>query len=265
MRFKTTILGCGSSGGVPRIGGFWGVCDPTNPKNRRGRCALLVEQAGAKGATAILVDSPPDLREQLLEADVGAVDAVLYTHDHADHTNGIDDLRMIAFNRGRKVPVFHDAATGKSLKQRFGYCFETPEGSEYPPVLVSNEIGPSERLTVEGAGGAIEVLPFLQQHGSITNLGYRFGGLAYSPDVSDLPEPTLAQLQDLDVWIVDALRPSPHPSHFSLEQALAWIERVRPRLAVLTHMHIDLDYDMLMRELPEGVVPAYDGMVIEHD
>jgi phosphoribosyl 1,2-cyclic phosphate phosphodiesterase len=262
MTLKVTILGCGTSGGVPRVGNIWGACDPSNPKNRRRRCSLLVQRGRGEQQTTVLVDTSPDLREQLLDARVGWLDGVLYTHDHADHTHGIDDLRMVAYNGRRRVAVYHDEATGNLLKQRFAYCFETPAGSEYPAVLEPHDIAAGERVIVAGAGGTIEAMPFRQKHGSGESLGFRFGGLAYSPDVSDLPEESLALLQDLDIWIVDTLRYTPHPSHFSVEQALGWIERVAPKRAVLTHMHVDLDYDTVRRELPDGVEPGYDGMVL---
>lgn len=262
MTLKLTILGCGTSGGVPRIGNIWGACDPANPKNRRRRCSVLVEREGGEGTTHALVDTSPDLREQLLDTQVGWLDGVLFTHDHADHTHGIDDLRMVAYNGRRRVAVYHDAATGRSLKERFGYCFHTPPESEYPPILESHDITPGRPVRILGAGGAIEALPFRQRHGSGSTLGFRFGGIAYSPDVSDLPEETLPLLADLDVWIVDALRYSTHPSHFSVDEALHWIARIKPKRAVLTHMHVDLDYEALARSLPEGVEPAYDGMVL---
>ncbi len=262
MTLKLTILGCGTSGGVPRIGNNWGACDPTNPKNVRRRCSLLVERKGPNGGTAVLVDTSPDLREQLLATGIGWLDGVLFTHDHADHVHGIDDLRTVAFNGNSRVAVYHDAVTGRDLKGRFAYCFETQPGSDYPPILDAHDIKAGERVAIGGAGGIIEALPFRQIHGATDTLGFRFGGIAYSPDMSDLPEESLPLLQDLDVWIIDALRYTPHPSHLSVEQALAWIARLRPRRAVLTHMHIDLDYESLRRALPAGVEPAYDGMVL---
>jgi phosphoribosyl 1,2-cyclic phosphate phosphodiesterase len=262
MSLKATILGCGTSGGVPRIGGEWGACDPRNPKNRRRRCALLVEQTNANGVTRILVDTPPDLREQLIDADVGLLDAVLYTHDHADHVHGIDDLRMVAYNGRHRIDVYFEENVGETLGRRFAYCFEKPPGSEYPPVLNAHTIAPDRPLFVEGPGGLIEVMPFKQNHGSIDTLGFRFGGLAYSPDVHNFPDSALQHLEGLDVWIVDALRYTGHPSHLSVAQALGWIERVKPKRSVLTHMHVDLDYDTLAGQLPEGCEPAYDGMVI---
>jgi phosphoribosyl 1,2-cyclic phosphate phosphodiesterase len=188
---------------------------------------------------------------------------VLYTHDHADHSHGIDDLRIVAFNRRRLIEVYYDAATGRILRDRFAYCFETPPGSDYPAILNGHKIEAGEKVRIEGAGGVIEALPFRQRHGRGESLGFRFGGIAYSPDVNGLPEETFALLEGLDVWILDALRYTPHPSHFSVEEALACIARVRPKRAVLTHMHIDLDYEALTRELPPGVEPAYDGMVLE--
>jgi phosphoribosyl 1,2-cyclic phosphate phosphodiesterase len=265
MTLKVTILGCGTSGGVPRIGNIWGACDPNNPKNRRRRCSLLVQRADGQGATTVLVDSSPDIREQLLDAGVRWLDGVLYTHDHADHVHGIDDLRMVAYNGRRKVEAFYDAATGQILRQRFDYCFEPPPGSEYPAILSGHEIKAGEIVRLEGAGGVIDALPFRQLHGQIETLGFRFGDIAYSPDVSDFPEETMNYLQGLDVWIIDALRYSTHASHFSVEQALSWIARVKPKRAVLTHMHVDLDYARLASELPEGVEPAYDGMVLTTD
>jgi phosphoribosyl 1,2-cyclic phosphate phosphodiesterase len=263
MTLKLTILGCGASGGVPRVGNHWGACDPGNPRNRRSRCSLLVERQGAKGETSVLVDTSPDLREQLIEAEVGWLDGVLYTHDHADHTHGIDDLRQVTFNGHRRVDVYYDEATGKLLRSRFAYCFEARPGSDYPPILNGHEIGAGKTVRIDGAGGAIEALPFRQLHGQGESLGFRFGRAAYSPDVSDLPEDSLKVLQGLDLWIVDALRYTPHPSHFSLEQALDWIARLKPKRAVLTHMHGDLDYATLASALPPGVEPAYDGMVLE--
>jgi phosphoribosyl 1,2-cyclic phosphate phosphodiesterase len=262
MTLRLTILGCGTSGGVPRIGNNWGACDPLEAKNRRRRCSLLVERAGPEGSTAVLVDSSPDLRAQLLDAGVGWLDGVLFTHDHADHVHGIDDLRAVAFNGRRRVDVYLDAATGRDLKARFAYCFETQPGSDYPPILNAHDIRAGEPIRIDGAGGVIEAMPFRQQHGGSETLGFRFGGIAYSPDVNDLPEESLGLLRELDVWILDALRYTTHPSHLSVEQALGWIERVRPKRAVLTHMHIDLDYESLKRELPQGVEPAYDGMVL---
>jgi phosphoribosyl 1,2-cyclic phosphate phosphodiesterase len=265
MSLRATILGCGSSGGVPRLGSGWGACDRSNPKNRRRRCGLLVERLGSARHTTVLVDTPPDLREQLLGVRAEAIDGVLYTHDHADHTHGIDDLRMIAYAMRRRLDVFADAPTRASLELRFSYCFSTPAGSNYAPILKANTISPPEPVTVEGPTGPIEAVPIVQTHGDVESLGFRFGALAYSPDLSDVPPASVEHLRGLDVWIIDALRFTPHPSHLSVKQALAWIERINPRRAILTHMTTDLDYEALKRELPENVEPAYDGMVIEFD
>lgn len=264
MSYRATILGCGSSGGVPRIGANWGACDPSNPKNRRWRCSMLVERIGKPRHTTVLIDSSPDVREQLLSVRCAALDGVLYTHDHADHTHGIDDLRMVSYAMKKRIDIWADDATRKSLTDRFGYCFEKPPGSTYPPILNAHPIDASA-VRVSGPSGAIEALPIPQVHGDIGTLGFRIGSLAYSPDLSDIPDASVPMLQDLDVWIVDALRFTAHPSHFSVKQALAWIERLKPKRAILTHMTTDLDYEALKRELPEGVEPAYDGMVIEFD
>jgi phosphoribosyl 1,2-cyclic phosphate phosphodiesterase len=267
MTLEITILGCGSSTGVPRIGGAdgagdWGACDPSNPKNRRRRCSILLRQRGPGGETAVLVDTAPDLREQLLEARCGRLDAVLITHDHADQTHGLDDLRAVAYGMRRRVEVYSDRFCLDSLRHKFRYAFETPAGSEYPPILNAHEIHELQEFALTGAGGAIPVLPFRQQHGRIHSLGFRLGGLAYSPDVSALAEDSLAALDGIEVWILDALRHAPHPTHANVATALGWIARVKPARAILTNLHLDLDYETLKRELPAGVEPAYDGMTI---
>lgn len=265
MSYRATILGCGSSGGVPRIGTMWGACDPANPKNRRRRCSALIERIGKPRHTTVLIDTSPDLREQLLSVRCDALDGVLYTHDHADHTHGIDDLRMVAYAMKKRLDVWVDEPTRASLVERFAYCFEQPPGSSYPAILKTQAIDPPRSIRVDGPSGPIEIVPIPQMHGDIVTLGYRVGGLAYSPDISDIPVASLPLLQNLDVWIVDALRFTPHPSHFSVKQALAWIKRLAPKRAILTHMTTDLDYEALRRELPEGVEPAYDNMVIDFD
>lgn len=262
MSHKLTLLGTGSSGGVPRVGNHWGACDPSNPRNRRRRCAALVERIAGRGRTIALIDTPPDIRDQLLDARVGTVDGVLFTHDHADHTHGIDDLRMLAYNMKRRVDVHFDPETKASLMTRFGYCFVTPPGSSYAPILNARDITPPSPVEINGSGGPIVARPIVQTHGDMNTLGFRIGDVAYSPDVSDLPADAEAQLQGLDIWIVDALRYIPHPSHFSVDQALAWIARLKPRRAILTHLHIDLDYAELRKRLPANVEPAYDGMEI---
>jgi phosphoribosyl 1,2-cyclic phosphate phosphodiesterase len=260
---QATILGCGSSGGVPRPALGWGDCDPNNPKNRRRRTSLLVERRSADGVTRVLIDTSPDLREQLLDADVDWVDGVFYTHEHADHTHGIDDLRGLFLHRRKRVPVYLDEHTSQIMRIRFAYCFASAPGSDYPPIVREHRLVPGAAVTVEGAGGAISALPILQVHGDIDSLGFRFGNFAYSCDLSDLPEQSVAALEGLDVWVVDALRYKPHPSHFCLEETLRWIERLKPRRAILTNLHNDFDYDKLRAELPPNVEPAFDGITIE--
>jgi phosphoribosyl 1,2-cyclic phosphate phosphodiesterase len=256
-----TILGCGSSMGVPRVALGWGSCDPNNPRNRRRRCSLLVTQTNATGEhTRVLIDVTPDCREQLLDAEVEWLDGVLITHEHADHTHGIDDLRPLFVARRRRVDVYLDEPTSRAMHARFGYCFMTPPGSEYPPIAQEKRLVPGHKVLISGQGGDIEALPVLQNHGDIPSLGFRIGNAAYSADIKSLPDESLALLQDLDVWVVDALRKAPHPSHMNLDEALAWIARVKPKRAILTNLHTDMDYAALKAELPPHVEPAYDGM-----
>lgn len=262
MSLNVTILGCGSSGGVPRPGSGWGACDPAEPRNRRRRCSILLSQAGPSGATRVLVDTSPDLREQLIDADVTHLDGIVFTHDHADHTHGIDDVRPLVIHMRKRIDAFMDGATSAGLASRFGYIFRTPEGSSYPPILSERRIEAGSPFEVAGAGGPVGLTPFRLVHGEIDCLGLRIGGLAYTPDVSAVPESALDQLSGLDVWIIDALRIMPHPSHFHLAEALSWIDRMKPKRAVLTNLHTDLDYRTLLRDLPPHVVPAHDGMVI---
>ena len=252
---RVTVLGCGASTGVPTIGPNWGRCDPTDPRNRRRRVSVLVEIGG----TTILVDTSPDLREQLIDAGVSRLDAVVITHAHADHLHGIDDLRMVNRLMRQAIPLYADAKTLAEIGQRFGYVLEPiPEpGRYYKPALVPHEIaGPFE---IAG----ITIVPFAQDHGFSTTLGLRIGGFAYSTDVTELDAAAFAAIAGIELWIVDCLRREPHPTHAHLAKTLSWIARVGPRRAVLTHMDQSLDYRELSAELPEGVEPGQDGLVIE--
>jgi len=260
MSLTFTILGCGSSMGVPRPALGWGACDPDNPKNRRRRTSLLVERRGSGGVTRVLVDTSPDLREQLLSAEVDWLDGVLMTHEHADHTHGIDDLRPLFVRKRHRIDMFMADALERELRQRFGYCFEKPPGSEYPPILNAHRLTAGMAVTIAGQGGHVTALPILQHHGPIPSMGFRFGDFGYSCDLSGMPAESAAALAGLKVWVVDALRYTAHPSHFSLSDALAWIDRLKPKRAILTNLHCDLDYDGLRKQLPAHVEPAYDGM-----
>ncbi len=265
MSLKITILGCGSSGGVPRIDGDWGACDPDEPKNRRSRCSILVERQNTtnNAVTSVLVDTSPDIRNQLLGAGVNMINGVLYTHDHADQTHGIDDLRPFVFKAKRRIDTYMALDTQDVLVKRFGYIFKTPPGSQYPPIANLKTIKKHVPVCIEGPGGIIEAMPFEQYHGKIECLGFRFGKFAYANDLVGLPHASYQYLEGLDLLVVDALRYKTHPTHFNVDQALELIEQVKPRRSVLTNMHIDLDYNTLCRELPENVEPAYDGMILE--
>jgi phosphoribosyl 1,2-cyclic phosphate phosphodiesterase len=248
------ILGSGTSSGVPRVGNDWGRCDPANPKNRRRRVSILVTWEKAR----ILVDTSPDLREQLLDAEVIDVEAVIWTHDHADHCHGIDDLRQLYHARGRPVAGYARAETLESLKRRFAYAFEGNQG--YPAVATAHLLPNHMNL----AGLSIRSVD--QPHGDITTAGLRFdaGGktVVYSTDFNALTDEMEIAFQGVDLWIVDSLRRRPHPSHPHLAEALDWIGRLRPKRAILTHMDNSMDYEELRAELPDGVEPGYDGMEI---
>ncbi len=263
-RQRITLLGCGSSPGVPRITGDWGACDPDNPKNRRLRASLLVEQLTDDGRTTVVIDTGPDFREQMIRAGVQRLDAAIYSHEHADHLHGIDDLRGYVLVQRHRIPVYATAPTMARLREGFDYCFETPEGSGYPPIVKPRIIeGPDHPLVIDGAGGPLTLMPLEQIHGDIISLGFRIGNIAYCSDVSGFPETTVARLQDLDVLIIDALQYRTHPSHFSLGEALEWAERLKPAKTILTHMHIPLDYETVREETPDHVEPGYDMMVLE--
>jgi phosphoribosyl 1,2-cyclic phosphate phosphodiesterase len=265
MTCRVTILGCGSSGGVPRVGAGWGACDPTNPKNRRRRCSILVETNNDNGTTIVLVDTSPDLREQLLDAHVKRLDAVLFTHSHADHVHGIDDLRPLVIAMRRKIPIYADRMTSELLQARFGYCFEAPAGSGYPPILTVHHLDRQAPTSIAGPGGTISAMPFRMIHGDMDAYGFRIGGLAYAPDVSQMPKESIEMLRGLDILVLDALRYTPHPTHFSVSEALALIEQVKPGRAILTNLHTDVDYEELRAQLPENVEPAFDGMTLTLD
>ena len=261
MTLTLTILGCGSSGGVPRVGQGWGACDPAEPKNRRRRCSLLVERQGPDGVTSVLVDTGPDLREQLLTAGVRRLDGVVYTHDHADHTHGIDDLRPLALMMRRRVEAYADAATRGTLETRFGYCFASPPGSDYPPIINLNPLEPHRRLTIDGPGGPISVTAFPVLHGApYQALGLRFNRTVYCPDINILMDESSRYFENCELIILDALRFTRHPTHLSVDEALALIERFQPERAILTNLHTDIDYNALVARLPEGVDAAYDGL-----
>lgn len=262
-RARLVLLGTGSSGGVPRVGGDWGACDPAEPKNRRTRCSALIERWSETGeATRILIDTSPDLREQLLAAGTTHLDAVVYTHDHADQAHGIDDVRALAIRQRAQIPVYFDAATGERLERRFDYIFRGAGG--YPAIMaVQPVIVPLQRFTVPGRGGPVEFQPVDMEHGHIRCMGFRMGNVAYCNDVNGLPPESMEALRGLDTLIIDALRYAPHPSHAHLELTLAWIAELKPRRAVLTNLHVDMDYQTLVRDLPPGVEPAYDGLDIE--
>ncbi|TPK99142.1 MBL fold metallo-hydrolase [Mesorhizobium sp. B2-4-12] len=261
---RVTVLGCGSSPGTPRITGDWGKCDPENPRNRRTRTAALVERIAANGnRTTVVIDTGPDFRQQMLMASVRRIDAAVYTHPHADHIHGIDDLRGFVLDQRQRIDIHADQPTMLRLRQAFGYCFETPAGSSYPPIVEAHIIDHAKPVVIEGEGGALTLEPLPQVHGDIISLGFRVGTLAYCPDISDFPDATVGRLRDLEVLIVDALQYRTHPSHLSLGQALEWIEKLAPKQAVLTHMHVPLDYATVKGEVPANVTPAYDGMVIE--
>lgn len=254
---KVTVLGCGASGGVPLVGCTCPVCASPDPRNKRLRVSILVEQ----GENRVLVDASPDLRQQLLATKISVVDAVILTHAHADHLHGVDDLRSINYYRNGPLDVWGDPDTLAHVKRRFGYAFESPHRAQdiwFQPALVAREVsGPF-------AVGDLKVIPFRQIHGGgrEPTLGLRFGKFAYSTDVKEMPEEAFAALAGIDVWIVDCLQDRPNPAHSHLEQTLAWIARVKPRRAILTHMNHAVDYAAYAARLPPGVEPAYDGLTL---
>jgi phosphoribosyl 1,2-cyclic phosphate phosphodiesterase len=263
VSFEAVILGCGSSAGVPRADGTWGACDPAEPRNRRSRCSLLVRRRGEGGLeTTVVIDAAPEFRLQMNAAGVRRLDALLLTHDHADQCHGIDDIRAFALIQRARIPVWMDQETADSLSRRFDYLFFGKGG--YPAIGDLHVVPPhDEAWRIAGPSGPIPITTFEQDHGEVRSLGYRIGGLAYSSDVVELPEASFDALAGVDTWIVDALRWTPHPTHAHVDKALAWIARVKPRRAILTNLHFDLDYGELKRRLPPGVEPAHDGLTLQ--
>jgi phosphoribosyl 1,2-cyclic phosphate phosphodiesterase len=262
---ELTILGSGSSGGVPRADGNWGVCDPADPRNSRTRCSMMLRQPSGEGPerwTTVVVDAAPEFRMQTAAAGTKRLDALLMTHDHADQAHGIDDIRAFAQRQRARIPVHADAATQETLLRRFGYIFRGEKS--YPAIADIVAIPPhGQAWQVDGPSGAIPVVTFDQDHGEVRSVGYRFGPIAYSSDVLTLDDAAFEAMAGVELWIVDALRYTPHPTHAHVERALGWIERLKPRQAVLTNLHIDLDYEALTSRLPPGVSAAFDGMRIE--
>ncbi|MFL2770491.1 MAG: MBL fold metallo-hydrolase [Rhodospirillaceae bacterium] len=254
---KVTILGCGGAGGVPTVAWGWGECDPINSRNRRLRPSILIE----KGKTRVLIDTSPDLREQLLEARINTLSGVVYTHAHADHTHGLDDLREV--NRAMHAPlnIWADELTLSELRHRFSYAFEglAPEQRIFRPWLIPNSINPPKPFNIH----SLQFKPFVQDHGYMKTLGFRIDNFAYSTDLVRLPDAAKASLQGLDVWIVGALTTdNEHESHASLDKAFSWIKELKPKRAVITHMGVGLDYEAVRNHCPSGVEPGYDGLCV---
>ena len=253
---RITILGCGPSGGVPLIGCDCPVCQSNNPKNQRSRASIMVEQ----GNTRLIVDTSPDLRAQALRHKIKTIDAILYTHAHADHCHGIDDARAFNYHSGKAIPAYGDTDTLDEIGSRFSYAFGNPveKGVWYRPSIQRNAIKAGEYFDV----GTLRILPILQHHGKGKSLGYRIGNFAYCPDVDKFEESSLQLLEKLDVWLVDCLQYDPAPTHAHLALTLEWIKKLQPKRAILTHMTHAMDYQTLRNQLPPQVEPAYDGMVI---
>ncbi len=271
MTLRMTILGCGSSGGVPRVGGDWGICDPNEPKNRRMRCSILVEQwegeavPPQKERTIVLVDTSPDLREQLLMTNTGRLDALLFTHEHADQTHGIDDVRALAYRTGKRIPTYMDSPTENELRVKFSYLFETPKGRVHPPILdLQPLLKDGAKVQIDGPGGTIETEFLSVSHGPTPSGGFIFNGqMAYTPDVWSITDEVLCRMKNLDIWVMDALRYNEHPTHAHADRCMHWIAKTRTKQAVLTNLHIDMDYNILSEELPGKHQAAYDGLELK--
>jgi phosphoribosyl 1,2-cyclic phosphate phosphodiesterase len=255
---KVTVLGCGGSQGVPSATGDWGACDPSNPKNWRRRPAVLVETETTSGEPrTLLIDAPPELREQLVRARMARIDAVLFTHDHADHVHGIDDLRPFARVQKTPIPALAAPEATAALRRRFGYAISGFGSGVYSPILELNDI------SGEGVAAGVPVVAFGQDHGFGPSTGFRIGRFGYCIDVVRLSDAAFEALDGIALWIVDCQQLEQHPTHSHLAQTLGWIERLRPQHAVLTHLGSRLDYDRLAAMLPPGVEPGYDGLVLD--
>lgn len=265
MSLEFTILGCGSSSGVPRITGDWGICDPNDSKNRRRRCAVLVQKTNDNGQTNILIDTGADIHHQLVGVGLLKLDAVLLTHEHADHTHGIDDLRAFAQDSRKQMPIYMTDTTFADVGAKFSYCFEQVEGSYYPAILKRITIEYGVGFAVTGEGGTVEIMPIKVTHGSIDATAFLIDGVMYSADVSDIPNQSIEAFENLAVWVIDCLRPRSHVSHFGLQEALIWIEKMQPQKAILTNMTGEFDYQTLKDEMALknlNIEPAFDGMKI---
>lgn len=260
---QITILGCGSSTGVPRVGNDWGLCDPEVPENMRSRCSILLERVQKDKKTSIVIDTGPDFRMQMNRANVKKIDAVFYTHEHADHTHGIDDLRMYALRDKKRINVYTSQNTSKNLMDKFGYCFTNNSNGAYPPILNLNIVKHGIKYTIDGDGGTIDITPVNQIHGNILSFGFKINNVVYSSDISDIPAETSKYIEKSDLWIVDSLRWDNHPTHFHVDKALDLIQKLNIKEAILTNLHIDLDYKILKNYLPKNVLPAYDGLIIK--
>jgi len=260
-----TLLGTGSSGGVPRVGNDWGKCDPDNPKNRRRRCAMLIERVQSDGRkTTVLIDAGADLREQLLAAEVQVLDALLLTHPHADHIFGLDDVRQLAITHKSSIDVYMDLHTSTIVKSAFGYCFKQAGNSSYPAFCTEHRIDHHQPVSIAGDGGVVDVMPIVAEHGDIQALGFKLNNVIYLPDVKRITDArSLAALHNADVLIIDALRRHPHPNHLNLDECLEFIEQHKPVRSILTNMHSDMDYAALRKILPDHVEPGFDGLNFE--
>lgn len=255
---KVTILGCGPSQGVPVVGNRWGDCDPSNPKNNRTRPSIVVED----NDTRILVDMSPDVRSQLLDNEINLIDAVLFTHLHYDHVAGLGELRTLSFLAKRRLEVFATRDVLDGLIRNAGYLFRSEESDDaqlYKPSADPVAITYGDAFQAQG----VEVIPFMQDHGICETAGFRFGKFAYSTDTVDLNDDAVAALEGIDVWVVDCLRDDPHPTHMHFDRTLEWIDRIKPKRAIFTHMNFQTDYEKTLARCPEGVEPGYDGMVLE--